>query len=289
MKKILVTGGSGFIGRNLIEYLVHVGYEVVAPTHKDLDLTDEMAVKIFVKNGKFDVVVHTANTNMSNTTEYDILNTNLRMFYNLEKCQNEYGKLLYFGSGAEYDRATMPRNVREEQFGLNIPKDSYGFTKYLMHKTALQSNNLYNLCIFGVYGKYEQWERRFISNNIVRSLAGQSMTLTQNAYFDYLYIGDLCRIVEWFIENEPLYKNYNVCTALPVDLLTLAHMINEVSGIEREIIVKEKGWKPEYSGNNNRLLAEIGTFKFADKKQTLLSLWRYYEEHIHELDVNRLQ
>lgn len=288
MKKILLTGGSGFIGRNLTEYLQSAGYSISVPSHQELNLLDEKKVGQYLKKAQYDIVIHTANTNMMNAVPYDVLNINLRMFYNLEKYCGEYGRMYYFGSGAEYDRTSMPDNVSEEQFGTTIPSDSYGFTKYLMHKTASQENNIYDLCIFGVYGKYEQWERRFISNNIVRSLKGLPMTLKKNAYFDYLYIDDLCKIMVWFIENEPQYKHYNVCTSKPIDLLSLAHMINEVSGLGREIVVREEGWQLEYSGDNGRLLNEMNGFEFADKKQTIQKLWEYYEEHINEIDEKRL-
>lgn len=288
MKKILITGSSGFIGKNLTTYMETVGYIVSAPNHEELDLMDGEKLGQYLKNKKFDVVIHAANTNMLYATEYEVLNTNLRMFYNLEKYQKEYGKLFYFGSGAEYDRRSMPSKVREDQFGMSIPSDSYGFTKYLMHKTALQGNNIYNLCIFGVYGKYEQWERRFISNNIVRCLKGLPMTLSKNAYFDYLYIDDLCRIVEWLIENKLESKCYNICTSQPVALLSLAHMINKVLGVKNEILIKEEGWQPEYSGNNERLISEMGSFEFASKEQTIKELWNYYAEHIDEIDEKKL-
>lgn len=38
------------------------------------------------------------------------------------------------------------------------------------------------------------------------------MSINQNVKFDYLYIDDLCKIVEWFVTNTPKYNYYNVCT-----------------------------------------------------------------------------
>ena len=59
MKKILILGGSGFIGKNLVEYFSQKNdvYEVVAPTHHALDLLDTAQVKTFFTNQYFDAVL----------------------------------------------------------------------------------------------------------------------------------------------------------------------------------------------------------------------------------------
>ena len=211
------------------------------------------------------------------------------MFFNLEMCSDYYDKMIYFGSGAEYDMNHYIPLMQESYFGTYIPDDAYGFSKYVMSRVVEQSKNIYDLRLFGVYGKYEEWHRRFISNNICKSLKGLPMTINKNMNFDYLYIDDLCKILEWFIEHTPKYHHYNVCTSQVIDLLSLAKMINEVSGIEREILIKEEGMKLEYSGDNSRLLSEMGDFQFADKKATIKVLWEYYKEHIDEIDIELLK
>ena len=290
MKKILLTGSTGFIGKNLKEYLQQKDYELLTPTHEELDLLDSVAVSEYLLSQKnIDVVIHSANINMMSAEEYDILNSSLRMFYNFEKNKASFGRMYYLSSAAEYDRRKLDVMVREESFGTYIPTDSYGFTKYIMHKEAEKDNNIYGLSLFGVYGKYEEWQRRFISSNIVRSLKGLPMTLSQNAMFDFLYVDDLCKIVEWFIGHEPKHKHYNVCTGQPVALLDLAEMINGVSGLGREIQIAKAGWQSEYSGDNSRLLAEMGQFHFADKKRSIEAMWNYYAEHIDEFDEKNLK
>lgn len=56
---ILLTGGSGFIGRNIIESLSD-RYNIIAPTHSMLELTDENTVSAFFRSNEIDVVIHSA-------------------------------------------------------------------------------------------------------------------------------------------------------------------------------------------------------------------------------------
>lgn len=292
-KRILLTGASGFIGRNLGEYLKSykfAEYWVFAPTHQELDLLDKEATKRYIINNSIDVIIHCANVNnlKHNINQYSMLNMSLQMFISLAEVSPIYDKMLYFGSGAEYDRFFGKHMLVEEDLGSQIPQDPYGFAKYIEAKLVSSFDNIYDLCLFGVYGKYEEWQRRFISNNIVRSLKQLPMTLKQNAMFDYLYVEDLCRIVVWFIEHEPKHKRYNVCTGQPVDLLSLAHIINDISGLDRAIEVEKDGWQPEYTGDNSRLLCEIGGFRFTDVRESIEEMWRHYTEHIDEYDKSKL-
>jgi len=58
--KILVTGASGFIGRNIVEYLSSRNHSVLLPTHHELDLMDEHSVRKYLANQGIDVVIHGA-------------------------------------------------------------------------------------------------------------------------------------------------------------------------------------------------------------------------------------
>jgi dTDP-4-dehydrorhamnose reductase len=58
--KIYVTGGSGFVGSNLVHVLTRRGAEVIAPTHAELDLTDPRATARSVAAAGPDAIVHAA-------------------------------------------------------------------------------------------------------------------------------------------------------------------------------------------------------------------------------------
>ena len=285
-KCLLITGGSGFIGKNLVEAFSKE-YQILFPSSKELNLCNQEQVDEYLSNHKVDIVIHTANYrgNLKETCyEQKVLENGLRMYANLERCNHLYEKMYYLGSGAEYDSRYYIPFMKEEYFGKHIPKDGYGFYKYLISKQCAQKENIYELRLFGVYGKYEDWTRRFISNNICKALKGRKMTLSQNVYFDYIYIDDLVEIMKWFIENKPKHKHYNVCRGSHIDLLSLGNLIREVMQIYSPIDVLKSGYKVEYSGNNERLLTEIGEYTFRPYQETIEEMVAYYKCIISDID-----
>lgn len=288
--KILVTGSTGFIGRNLKEMLEDK-YEIYAPIHRELDLLDDIKVEKYLKNIGFDIIIHCANRNdvvKADTTDYDVLDDNLRMFFNLERCREYYGKMYYFGSGAEYSSEHYIPDMPEDYFGTYIPRDPYGFSKYIMSKTCRKDGNIYDLRLFGVYGKYEEWSRRFISNAICRCLKGMPITISQNVYFDYLWIEDLAGIMTWFIENEPYHRHYNVCRGTKIDLYSLACKVRKILHIDCDILLAKDGLKTEYTGCNQRLQDEMKNIRFSEWDRTIEILCEFYKEHIDEIAEDKL-
>ena len=290
MKRIFITGGNGFIGRNLRSALAN-NYEIVAPNRNDLNLLDEDKVADFLSANYFDVIIHTANQNASRNHKEDlslVLERNLRMFYNLARCNAYFGKMLYYGSGAEYDMRYYKPMMREAYFGQHVPMDGYGFSKYVMSLYTAHASNIYDLRIFSVFGPYEDWEIRFISNACCKALFDLPITIKKNVFFDFLYIDDLVRITVWFIENSPNEKHYNICTGRGIDLVTLAMKIIDLSGKNLNIEIKEEGLKPEYSGNNEKLLSKMSTFGFTNIEVTLRKLYAWYESHQYLIDKEKL-
>ncbi|MCM1266519.1 MAG: NAD-dependent epimerase/dehydratase [Bacteroidales bacterium] len=287
--KVLITGGTGFVGRNLAENLTM--YDLAVLGRKELDLLDTEAVEVYLKENYFDVIIHSANINTSrnrDTTQYASLDGNLRMFFNLARCNECYGKMYYFGSGAEYDMRHYIPEMKEDYFDTYVPTDPYGFSKYIMSKSVEEFDNIYDLRLFGVYGKYEEYERRFISNAICRALKDKDITIQQNVFFDYLWVEDLAEIMKWFIENKPLHKHYNVCRGVKIDLYSLAVMVREILGMNCDILVDREGWKPEYTGDNGRLLTEIGNFHYTDFHTSLEKLCQFYKENLNMINESEL-
>ena len=290
MTTLLITGASGFIGRNLAEHL-RGDYDITAPSHSELDLGDEDAVRQLFESKRFDVVLHCATVRSNRMTgePSNLFADNCRIFFNLVRQRTHFGRMLYFGSGAEYDRRCYQPRMREEYFDAHVPIDGYGLSKYICAKYCEQLANVTNLRLFAVFGKYEAWQVRFISNACCRVIHGLPITLRRDVRFDYLYVDDLTAIVKWFIEHPASNRAYNVCTGTAVLLSDLAKIVALVSNRNPEILVREPGLGVEYSGDNARILAEIGGCRFTDLTQSITELYRWYETHQAEIDPTLLQ
>jgi GDP-L-fucose synthase len=288
--KILITGGTGFIGQNLLEQLKDE-YDCHAPSSTMLNLLDGDGVYDYLKDGAFDIVIHTATWNATRNSKKDIsrvLDCNLRMFFNLARCSNFFGKMMYYGSGAEYDREHWIPKMTEEYFDTYVPQDEYGLSKYIMCKYAALSKNIYNLRLFGVFGKYEDWEIRFISNACCKAVYDLPITIKQDVNFDYMHVDDLVKITRWFIQHSPEEKVFNVCSGRTCHLRDLAEQILAVSKKTLDILVSNKGVGREYSGCNARLLREMGDFQFRELTRSLEDVYLWYLHHQDLIDRAKL-
>lgn len=281
MKKILVTGGTGFIGHNIVESYLAEQYEIVAPRRAELNLADDNSIQQYFTKHSFDVVIHSAakpgHRNAEDTSS--LLLTNSRMMANLLKYQDSWGKLLNMGSGAVYDMRHYQPKMKESYFGTHIPADEHGYNKYMLGKLLPSLTNVYDFRIFGIYGKYEDYAIRFISNAICKALFDLPITLRQNRKFDYLYINDLMPVLEYFIEHSPEEKSFNITPDESIGLLDIAHMVRATDGNKVAVKVAQEGLGMEYSGDNSLLRTTIKTINFTPIEKGIEQLYKWYADN----------
>lgn len=290
MKRILLTGAGphGFIGRNLAPVLGE-RYEVFTPSSQELNLCDYEALARYVEERRISTVIHGALQNVTRVGFEDAMLHDMQMFYNIESLSGQLEKVLYFGSGAEFDKRLPMERIREEALGRSVPVDYYGLEKYIMSLHARASRNVYNLRLFGIFGRYEEWQSKFISNLCCKAVYGLPLTVRQNCMFDFLYIDDLAPIVIWFLEHQPKYHDYNVCTGQPVDLVSIAETVREISGKQLPIIVAKEGWNLAYTADHGRLSEEMGGVELHSLREAVAELYEYYQRGRAEIPYDELK
>jgi len=288
--KILITGGSGFIGRNLAEQYAS-RFEVLAPGRAELNLLNAETVRQYLKQHRFDIVIHAAveRSNRALPPAPNSVERNCRMFFNLARNERLFGRMLFLSSGAAYDRAHWRPKMAEDYFDAYVPSDDYGFSKYICAKAAEASERVYEVRLFGVFGPYEDWRIRFISNACCRAVWDMPVVIRQDALFDYLDVADLGWILEAFWKRNLCHKHYNVCTGRSFALSALAEKVVRVSGKGLGIVIQRQGMGREYSGDNARMVEEIPDCHFRDMDDSIAELYQWYQAHKEIVDPGLLR
>ena len=252
---ILITGGNGFIARNIYKTIKNK-HVVYLTNRQTLDVLNKSSVKNFFKENEIDIVIHTAVSGGDRTKKDDIctLIDNLVMFDNLAQNRNKFGSLIHFGSGAEFDRRTDISSAKENDE--SCPIDYYGLSKKVIKREIDKLQNFYNLRIFGCFGEDEACTR-FVKSAVRNVKQAKPIKIHQNRYMDFIYIGDLCKVVEYYIENiakKPLAKDINLCYNTNKSLLDVANKINEFMNKSYDNVnVECFGHNTEYTGCGDKL------------------------------------
>lgn len=288
--RILLTGGNGFIGRNILESYLAEQYTILAPPHRELELLDEDAVRDYIKRNSISIVIHSAikpghrNAKDSSNLVYN----NTRMFFNLARNEDLFDKLIFLGSGSVYDMRHYQPKMKEEYFDTHVPVDDTGFPKYICSKYIQKMEKGIDLRIFGIFGKHEDYSIRFISNMICKALFNLPLTINQNRKFDYLYIDDLIQVLEYIIDHDTKYRAYNITPDETVELHSLASYINSITGKNLPIIIKNDDMGIEYSGDNLLIKNEIKNILFSNINISIRQLMDWYKKNINNINKSNL-
>jgi nucleoside-diphosphate-sugar epimerase len=226
--RILITGANGYIGKSLRSALRDEHF-VTAITRKELELTDAVAVKeFFSKSPFFDIVIHCAVAGGSRLTkdDWNVMDKNLSMYYNLLANRTRFGKFVHFGSGAETYMGSEP----------------YGYSKKVIAKSILNQDNFYNLKIFGVFDENEL-DTRFIKANITRYINKEPIQIHKDRVMDFFYMQDLVKVVNYYVNEKDPPREFDCVYEDECTLGGIATMINNCFyPDEVEIQIQEEGF-----------------------------------------------
>jgi GDP-L-fucose synthase len=193
--------------------------------------------------------------------------------------------MIMLGSGAEYGKQDPVVQVQESFFDTRVPSDEYGLYKYVCAQYASEVDFITHLRLFAVFGKYEDYEIRFISNAICKALLGLPITMRQNVRFDYLFIDDFIRILEKIIEHSPKEVCINVGRGVGVDLKTIANMVQSEVGSSVPILIANSGFGNEYTCATDLLMADYPQTTFTPFELAIAKLVAYYRILLPTIDT----
>lgn len=281
--KILLTGSGGFIGKNLKLFLKNK-YELLTPRSFELDLTNEKAVENYFSQNQIDFVIHCGSTGGARgiADKDTTIEDNLAMVENILKFKKTTVRVILFGSGAMYDKSRPLHKISENQIGKVIPADLYGKSKMLIAEKVKDHNDVLMLNIFACYG-YEEKGNRFPSYAINQVLKGEDIIINQNVVFDYLFVEDMERIIEYFIQHKPNDNIINITPTQSSSLLEIANIVKTFSNKEIKVEIKNPVMNNEYTGDNSLLLRNYPECKFTKLENGLKKLFNYKKNLLMEV------
>lgn len=257
--KILVTGGSGFVGKTFIKNY-RKKFDIVAPSSEQMDLLNARSVeKLFAENS-FDAVVHLAGA-AEKSENSAIEADNLIMFKNIQYMSIVHGvkKLIIVGEGAEFDRSQPISDYTEDMFGESIPVDGYGLGRYLINLLASKDKITTCLRAFDIYGVGGGNHR--INKIVAAGVKGKkTILLDRDVTVSAVSVDDLVKVIAEFLLGDLPKGDYNVVSGDKTSLLDIAKAVKRMVRRDgRDIDIKIKSDVPgnEFTANNAKLLSVL--------------------------------
>jgi nucleoside-diphosphate-sugar epimerase len=253
---ILITGGNGNIATILKTSLSFL-HNVESPGRAEMNMLDMDNIKQYLQNKTFDVVIHTAiqGGRRTNPDTLEHVYNNMLMLENLLWFKDRFKMILNLDSGAIYNRAEDIFERKECDI-YSIPKDYYGFSKYMIYQRGLACDNFFNMRIFNIFHELEEPDR-FIARCVNIAKNGGVLEIYENKYFDFFYNDDFVSVVKHYVDNidnkEKLFKTLNLSYEEKYTLADIAKMIIGPDVEDKQIIVHNDKREHNYCGDNSRL------------------------------------
>lgn len=286
MKRVLLTGGSGFIGSNLARRLLRDGHQVhllLRPDHRpwriapilgsvtphQVELHDAAAIRAVVRLVRPHWVFHLAAYGAyAAQDDLDLaVRTNFLATIELVRASLDAGceSFVNSGSSSEYgfkDHPTAETDLPEPNSWYAVTKvSSTLFCRYLAQR---EHRNVTTLRIYSAFGPYEE-PTRLMPALIVEGLDGRLPPLVDPSIArDYVYVGDVCDAYVAAASRPPDLPGdvYNVATGVQTPLRHLVAIARRVLGISAEPVwrsMSDRAWDTaSWVGDPRHIERELG-------------------------------
>ena len=253
--KILVTGGAGFIGSHIVEYLTQRGDDVVvlddlsngkmqnlSKVSNDInfvngDVRDYKLVGQLVKD--VDGVFHEAalvSVPESFKMQNKYFDVNVNGTENILKLAKEYGfKIVYASSSSVYGN---PKSVPVKEDDDRNPLNPYANTKLedelLVEKYSEMGVHVIGLRYFNVFGRRQSKEYAGVIKLFLEKIQQNEAPIINGDGLqtrDFVYVEDVVKANILAMDNNIKYKFLNVGTGDSISILDLANVCIKASGL----------------------------------------------------------
>lgn len=258
MKRVLLTGGTGFVGQNIVKRLNDT-YEVISIGSSEWDLRDQTQCEKLIESIKPDVIVHAAGAvggigaNKINPGKF--LYENLIMGTNLihASMYHNISKFILLGTVCSYPKfCKVP--FKEEDLWKGYPEETnapYGIAKKTLMKMIETYHKQYNfnginLIPANMYGPYDHFN--LTSSHVIPALIMKvdqaikneqdTITLwgTGTPSREFLFAADCADAIALAIENDAPPAPLNIGTGQETKISELASIIGEMMGFKGEFV-----------------------------------------------------
>lgn len=274
--KIYVAGHRGLVGSAIVRNLKAKGYEnVIGRTHKELDLTDQNAVRRFFEEERPDVAVLAAakvgGINANNTTPADFIYENLQIQCNFIKACHDYHvkKLLFLGSTCIYPKMA-PQPIPEDALltgPLEVTNEAYAVAKIsgleMCKFFKRQYGDDFISCMpTNLYGPHDNYDLNgsHVMPAMIRKFHEAKMSCapavelwgTGTPLREFLYVDDMADACVFLLEHYSGEQHVNIGTGKEVTIKQLAETVKEVVGYQGDII-----WNSAMPDGTPRKLTDV--------------------------------
>ena len=268
MKNILLLGGTGFIGKNVIDYFLcnsNVNIIIVARNINRLDENNLNSKRITIKKGSIsdfnfikniiidynvDVVVHLISSIISSSSSEDFYeemeNVIIPTFRIIDFICNDKVKFIFFSSGGTiYGKS----NVKLHESNSLQPINYYGHSKLIIEdyiKFKNRTSNLLYLIIrpSNVFGKYQRVisQQGFIAVATHKILNKELLEIwgDGNAKRDFIDVYDLTEVLYSLLKMNVTNKIINVGSGTSTKIIDLVRLIEEKLNLRANLVYKNK-------------------------------------------------